>query len=256
MTLAEAEREVRPRPLRTAAPLAELADFYRDFARNLASREQPDPPYRSQRFAVYRNNLARGAVEALRASYPTVNSLLGTDMFTAVALDYCGKAPPASPILSEYGADFAAFIARQPWNCDLAYVADVARLDRLWLESFLAGGISQPRPARGAPRIMLHPAARFAWLETPALTIWQAHRGPHGFVELEPDWREEGALFARPALTVRAEPIEPACHRLLSFCSVPTALGECLSAVATDFPGANLPALLQRCVARGAVIIY
>ena len=256
MTHAEAERDVRSRPLRTAAQLAELADFYRDFTRNLASQEQPDPRYRSQRFAVHRNNAARGAVEALRASYPTVDSLLGADMFTAVARDYRRETSPTSPILSEYGADFSAFIARQPWICDLPYVADVAQLDRLWLESFLAGGVSRTKPERSASRIVLHPAARFAWLETPALTIWQAHRDPHGIVEFEPEWREEGALFTRPVLAVCAEPIEPVCHRLLDLCSAPIDLGECLSAVAADFPGADVPALLQRCVARGAVIFH
>ena len=63
---------------------------------------------------------------------------------------------------------------------ELPYLADVARLDRLWLECFLSGA----------------PATRVTWFATPAVTIWQAHRQPGGFDELEPEWREEGALFA------------------------------------------------------------
>ena len=232
----------------------DLARFQKAFADALMIEGQPAPGFRSQAFAVYRNTSARGAVEALRASYPTIDALLGSDMFTDVALDYRREAPPASPVLSDYGAGFTDFLARQPWTSELPYVADVARLDRLWLESFLAGGADTlPRPLGPASRIALHPAARFAWLSTPALTIWQAHRD--GFDELDPEWREEGALFTRPGLTVRAEPIDRATYRLLVACAAPARLDELVGGVAEACPETDIPALLQRCVASGALII-
>lgn len=234
--------------------MPDLAQFQQAFADAVMAEEQPAPHFRTHAFAVYRNTSARGAVEALRASYPTIDALLGSDMFTDVALDYRREAPPASPVLSDYGVAFADFLARQPWTSELPYVADVARLDRLWLESFLAGGADTlPRPFGPASRIALHPAARFAWLGTPALTIWQAHRD--GFDELDPEWCEEGALFTRPGLTVRAEPIDRATHRLLTACAVPARLDELAGDVARAFPEADIPALLQRCVASGALII-
>lgn len=234
--------------------MPDLARFQNDFADALMADEQPAPAFRSPAFAVYRNTSARGAVEALRASYPTIDALLGPDMFTDVALDFRRETPPASPLLSDYGAGFADFLARQPWTSELPYLADVARLDRLWLESFLAGGADTlPRSLCGAPRIALHPAARFAWLATPALTIWQAHRD--GFDELDPEWREEGALFTRPGLAVRAEPIDRATHGLLIACTVPARLDELAGDAARAFPEADIPALLQGCVASGALII-
>lgn len=232
----------------------DLSTFQRGFAAALLADEPIDNLSWSSQFAVYRNTSARGAVEALRASYPTVDALLGDEMFTGVALDYRRETPPANPVLSDYGVDFADFLARQPWTTELPYVADVARLDRLWLESFLSGSADMlPRPLGGASRIAPHPAARFSWLATPALTIWRAHRD--GFDELDPEWREEGALFTRPGIVVRAEPIDRATHRLLLSCSTPARVDEVVGSVAGAFPEADIPQILQRCVSSGALII-
>ena len=236
--------------------MPDLATFQRDFADALMTGGQPKPPFRSQAFAVYRNTAARGAVEALRAAYPTVDMLVGEEMFTQVALDYRLEQPPTGPVLSEYGSDFAAFLAAQPWTCELPYLADVARLDWLWLESFLAhNAAALPQSFSGGTRIALHPATRFAWLATPAMTIWQAHRDPEGLSELDPDWIEEGALFARPGLNVRAELIDAPFHHLLVACAVSPSVADVISIVAAAFPQAHVPDLLQRGISNGALII-
>lgn len=236
--------------------MSDLADFQRAFADALMADGQAAPPFRAQAFAVYRNTSARGAVEALRAAYPTVDMLVGEEMFTQVALDYRREQPPAGPVLSDYGACFAAFLATQPWTCELPYLADVARLDWLWLESFLAvGAAASPQAFSGETRITLHPATRFAWLPTPAMTIWLAHRDPWEVAELDPDWIEEGALFTRPGLSVRAELIDAAFHHLLIACAAPASVANVVSTVAAAFPQAQVPELLQRGVASGALMI-
>lgn len=236
--------------------MPDLATFQREFASALMEEGQAAPSFRSQAFAVYRNTSARGAVEALRASYPTVDMLLGEEMFTQVALDFRQEQPPGSPLLSEYGREFPGYLSRQPWTCELPYLADVARLDWLWLESFLAAdAAAMPRPFEGGSMIMLHPSARLAWLATPAMTIWLAHRNSCGLLELDPEWIEEGALFTRPGLAVRAELIDPATYRLLLSCSSPSRVDDCVTAVAAAFPEADVPQLLGRCVASGALII-
>lgn len=236
--------------------MPDLACFQADFAEALTSDQQPASPFRSQAFAVYRNTSARGAVEALRAAYPTVDMLVGQEMFTQVALDYRREQLPAGPVLSDYGNDFSGFLGRQPWSSELPYLADVARLDRLWLESFLArDAAATPRSFGGRTRIMLHPATRFAWLATPAMSIWQAHRDPSGFAELDPEWVEEGALFTRPGLAVRAELIDPAYYRLLLACTAAAPVAEVVFAVAAAFPQVDVPELLHRGVASGALNI-
>ena len=234
-----------------------LADFQSRFAQALMSDEQSAPSLRAHAFAVYRNTSARGTVEALRATYATVNQLLGDDGFTQVALEYRQEAPPAGPVVSDYGAGFVGFLGRQPWTCELPYLADVARLDWLWLESFLAAD-AEPSPQRAASdaRISLHPATRVAWLSTPALTIWQAHRGPGGFDLLEPEWCEEGALITRLGFQVRAKPIDRAGRYLLAVAASSPRVDQCVAAVAETYPQANVPELLHQCVAAGALIIH
>jgi len=217
---------------------------------------QDDLAFRSQAFAVYRNTAARGVVEALRASYPTVDMLLGAEGFTQVALEFRRNRPPNGPVLSDYGREFAGFLRCQPWTCELPYVADVAWLDWLWLESLRAAdAIAVPPQPGGMSRIALHPAARFAWLATPAMTIWLAHRDPWSLDELEPDWVEEGALFTRPGSSVRAEPIDAALHGLLTACTVPAPIADVVTGVAAEFPTADVPDLLRRGVACGALIL-
>lgn len=236
--------------------MPDLASFQRDFSRALMSGAQSVPSLRSYALAVYRNTAARGTVEALRATFSTVNQLLGEDGFTQVALHYRDGEPPASSVLSDYGSGFPEYLASQPWTSELPYLADVARLDWLWLESFLAGNADTvPITPEHQSRVMLHPATRFVRLATPALTIWQAHRGPHGFDELEPDWCEEHALFTRPGLEVRAHLIDAACHQLLMACTAPARVDECVAAVAEAHPQSNVPELLQSCVAAGALIV-
>jgi hypothetical protein len=236
--------------------MPDLASFQRDFATALMADGQAAPSFRSQAFAVYRNTSARGVVEALRASFPTVDMLLGEEMFTQVALDYRRERPPAGPVLSEYGGTFPAYLARQPWTCELPYLADVANLDRLWLETFLAPDApARPQSLDGSTRIAIHPATRFAWLTTPAMTIWQAHRDPWEFAELDPDWVEEGALFTRSGSSVRAEQIDAAFHHLLVACTTPAAVADIAWAVGRAFPQADVPDLLRRGVASGALVI-
>lgn len=236
--------------------MPDLATFQRTFADALVAEGQPAPAFRSQAFAVYRNTSARGEVEALRASYPTVDQLVGEEMFTQVALDYRCEHRPAGPVLSEYGSEFAAYLAVQPWTCELPYLADVARLDWLWLECFLAADAAPAPKARSdEAMITLHPATRYVWLATPAMTIWQAHRDDCPLTEFAPDWIEEGALFARPDLRVRAELIDAPLHHLLKVCSTPALTRDVAAIVSSAFPHANVPQLIQRGAESGALIV-
>lgn len=234
--------------------MPDLASFQQAFAEAVLADSGAAEAQQPPAFAVYRNTSAKGVIDALRASYPTIDALLGSEMFDGLANDYRREEAPSSPVLSDYGVAFPAWLAKQPWTSELPYLADVARLDRLWLESFCAPGLATiPAPVPGSPRILRHPATRFAWLETPALTIWQAHRD--GFEELEPNWSEEGALFTRQGLQVRAQPIDRACHYLLLLCASSASLDLCISAVAEAYPQSSVPDLLHQCVAAGALVI-
>src|SRR5687767_4125814 len=118
--------------------MPDLAAFQDGFAAALTARRPRGRLAAHPGFAVYRNGCARAAVEALRSNFPTIGALLGDQAFTAAALRFRDDRPPATPVLAAYGDFFPAWLARQPWTGELPYLADVARLDRLWTESHLA----------------------------------------------------------------------------------------------------------------------
>jgi len=236
--------------------MPDLAHFQDAFAEALLAPEPEGRLARAPGFAVYRNTCVHGIVEALRAAYPTVDCLLGEEGFTAAALGFRAEQPPASPVLSRYGAAFPGFLARQPWTSELPYLADVAMLDRLWLDAHLAADSAALHPPSASAsfqplRLTLHPAARFAWLDTPAVTIWLAHRIPDGFDDLAPEWQPEGALVTRLGAAAMLQPIGRTEHRLLAAIAggAPVSrLGEALGREA------DLPALIARLIACGAVL--
>jgi hypothetical protein len=81
------------------------------------------------RLRIYRHHVCDSLSSALAATFSTVQALVGDAFFRAVARDYIAATPPSAPVLSEYGADFADFIARHERVQDLVYLADAARLD-------------------------------------------------------------------------------------------------------------------------------
>jgi len=156
-----------------------LASFQDRFVRTLLDPELPAPPA----FAVYRNTVTKGCIDALQANYPAVARLVGDEWFRAAALRFVRAHPPRAPMLVEYGEGFCAFLESFAPAAELPYLPAVARLDRLWTECHLASDESPP--------------LRWAWFEVPAYTIWSRTRA--GDTDLgDIEWRAEGALLSRP----------------------------------------------------------
>jgi hypothetical protein len=232
----------------------DLVRFQREFAHAL------DRPAHGA-MAVYRNTVIHGAVEALRANYPVVEQIIGDEMFEHVAVDFAATCPPRHPVLAGYGAEFADWLTHQNWIADLPYLPDVARVDRLHLDCLLAPD-EEPLSRESIARInrlpngslRLHPAARFTWLSTPAMTIWLAHQGPVPS-EIAPEWKSEGALFARPTPFVIHSPrIGPAAHRMLSGTRLGETLSACISAASRLYPNEDCTAVFASLVNLGAFV--
>jgi Putative DNA-binding domain len=211
--------------------------------------------------AVYRNTAIHGAVEALRANYPVVEQILGAEMFEHVAVDFVSACPPLDPVLALYGAKFAEWLMHQRWIGDLPYLPDVARVERLHIISLFAADeerlppelVAQISRLPGAT-LRLHPAACFAWLSTPAMSIWLAHQRPAAS-EIAPDWVGEGALFARPKpFTSHAARIGRAAHRLLAGVRLSETLGASMAAAAHLYPQEDCPAVFASLVNLGVFV--
>jgi hypothetical protein len=208
--------------------------------------------------AVYRNTVIRGAVEALRANYPVVEQIIGSEMFESVAVDFAAICPPQSPVLALYGCEFADWLDQQPWTEDLPYLADVARVERLRVESLFAADAEPltelPRRADLQAKLKLHPATRFAWLSTPGMSIWLAHQQPTAN-EIAPDWKAEGALFVRPSPFVMHAPrIGRAGHRLLSGIRLGETASASIAAAERLYPDENPQAVFTSLANLGAFV--
>ncbi|HET7817072.1 MAG TPA: DNA-binding domain-containing protein [Sphingomicrobium sp.] len=230
----------------------DLATFQRRFV------EAIDQPV-SGPLAVYSNTVVHGAVEALGANYPVVAQIVGEEMFESVAVEFATRFPPKSPVLALFGEGLADWIDEQPWADELPYLADVARVERLHVESLFAAD-AQPLSLEEAreqcehtgSRLHLHPALRFGWLQTPAMTIWLAHRQPIGG-DIAPEWKAEGALFARPTPFVMHTPrIGRAAHRLLCGIRIGEATADCIAAASRLYPDEDCAAVLASLVNLGA----
>ena len=215
-------------------------------------------------FAVYRNTVASGCVDALQANYPAVARLVGDEWFRAAAAVYVRANLPREPMLVDYGEDFAAFLAAFEPARGLPYLADVARLDRFWTEAHVAADATPVEAStlaaldpREFGRVVLrpHPSARWAWFaDQPAFTLWARNRHPAetAAAEQDIDWRGEGALVVRPGHAVQWMPIDRAGCAFLDACATGDTLAQAAAAALATDPSADLSTLMARTLRAGA----
>jgi len=244
-----------------------LARFQDDFARALI---EPDAAVTHEiaalasqpAFAVYRNTVMKGCIDALQANYPAVTRLVGEEWFRAAAAVHVRETLPADPTLLHYGSAFADFLARFQPAAELPYLPGVARLDRYWTEAHCAPDENTLDPmavSRLAPEVLagvvLHPlgAARWAWFEeAPVYTIWSRNRNGGGDPGADLDWRPEGALLVRPRDAVEWFALDAAGCAFLDACAAGGTLGEAAEAALQAQGDANLALLLARLLKAGA----
>lgn len=246
------------------APLAQFQDaFSRALLAEPAEADECVAALAAQpAFAVYRNTVMKGCIDALEANFPAVARLVGEEWFRAAAAVYARAELPAEPSLLAYGGSFPAFLARFEPAAELPYLPEVARLDRLWTESHAAADgpvLDRSAFARLAPESLgeavlePHPAARWAWFDaTPAFTIWSRNRD-EAAAEGEIDWRGEGALLTRPVGAVRWLAVDAAACRFLDACALDAPLSLALESALEADANANLVRLVNALLDAGAL---
>ncbi|NBB70182.1 MAG: DUF2063 domain-containing protein [Alphaproteobacteria bacterium] len=174
------------------------------------------------RFRVYRNNVAVGLTGALAAAYPVTRRLVGEAFFTATAKAFVAAHPPRSRSLALYGAAFPSFLAAFPPARGVAYLGDVARLERAVLEALHAADAAPLAPdvlaglgeRAAAAGFTPHPAARLVASPHPIGSLWEGHRGGEGPVRVEA--RPEAVLVTRPGERVLVHTLSPAAGRFVA----------------------------------------
>jgi hypothetical protein len=244
-------------------------DWQSSFAQAILDPELAIPagfagtPHRaiSERFAVYRNNVAVGLIEALRCAFPVVNRLVGDEFFGAMARSYALRYPPRSPVLLAYGADFPAFIAEFQPAATLPYLAEVARLEWLWLEAYheqdavpLTVVDLRRVPFDSLPRLrlILHPSVRHARFSHPAVAIWRSHQGDSDPGSFETDGMPECLLIVRPRAQVELLTLSSGALVFLDAVERGANLGEGVSAALSDQPDLPVAEMFSMLFGRGS----
>lgn len=211
-------------------------------------------------FAVYRNTVMKGCIDALQANFPAVARLVGEEWFRDAAAVYVRQTLPTDPTLLRYGSDFADFLANFEPAAELPYLSDVARLDRLWMEAHTAPDEETLDPAaiaKLAPetlaRTTLHPhaSARWAWFaDAPIYTIWSQNRG-EAVPSANIDWKPEGALLVRRDDAVDWIALDAAGGAFLDTCAASGSLAAAADAALEAQSNVNLAQLLSTLLTAG-----
>jgi hypothetical protein len=213
-------------------------------------------------FAIYRNTVLKGCIDALQANFPTVARLVGDEWFRAAAAVYARRELPSAPTLLIYGRTFPEFLAGFEPADELPYLADVARVDRLWSEAHVAANDDVVDPAtlaRLAPEdigrhtLRPHAAARWRWCdEHPIYTLWSRNRDCSANSGAEIDWRGEGVLLTRPHGAVTDQALSREGAAFLSACAAGLSIEAAVAAALETQATADLSTLINQLLQAGA----
>ena len=213
-----------------------------------------------KRYNVYRNNVTVSLINALAAAFPATLRITGVDFFRAMARFYVRATPPSSPLLFDYGRDFPDFIERYEYAQSVPWLADVARIERAWLDAYHAAD-AQPLvphdlaaiPSERLPNIVLkpHPATRVIRSRFSAVTILTAS-GSDGRASRVEVVEPEDALLTRPGVEVEVRRLPAGGATFLSRLISGESLGAAASGAFSEGASFDLPANIRGLLEAGA----
>ncbi|MBL8349701.1 MAG: putative DNA-binding domain-containing protein [Burkholderiaceae bacterium] len=201
------------------------------------------------RFAVHRNNVVSGLIDALAEGFPVTQALVGSEFFRAMAAHFVRQHLPRSPVLAHYGEDLPDFIAGFEPARPLPYLADVARLERARVRAFHAADVPPlAAEAVGAAlaRIdrvdalcaLAHPSVSLLVSPYAVVSLWAAHQvdDPEALAAVDPGVAES-ALVLRDGLDVLVLRLAPGFARFFGALLGGVPLAEANAAAAADAGG-------------------
>lgn len=211
---------------------------------------------------IYRNNVRSAYGRALGDLFPAIRRLVGEEFFKALAAAYFTAHRPRARRVARYGDRFPKFLEKFPPVEHLPYLADVARLELLWLAAYhardarpLSAGEAMARGG-GAPenlRLLPHPSLQLFATQTGALSIWRHNkRGLVGPLSVKEPC--EWALVTRPETEVQVIAASKAVHDCAAALAGGTLLGEALETALAVDAKADPAAILQAIFEAGAVL--
>ncbi|HTW27299.1 MAG TPA: DNA-binding domain-containing protein [Acetobacteraceae bacterium] len=149
-----------------------------------------------ERLAVYRNTTFLTLTRLLRSVFPVVCRLVDERFFDFAAHSFIRRHPPRARCLSQYGADFADFLAGFAPAASVPCLPDMARLEwaisrvtiaptapALDIGQLAAAGSTDP----AGLRLTLQPGCAHLASPHPVDRIWQAHQADAAPEPVAPD---------------------------------------------------------------------
>ena len=217
-----------------------------------------------QRTQIYRNNVATGFTEALRAVYPVVERLVGEGFFLYAANEYANRYPSVSGNLHSYGTEFASFLSTFEPAQGLKYLPDIAKMEWCYHEVYHERdadyldleALSQIDPARyGSLRFELNPASRLMQSTFPILDIWRVNQeGYKGDQTVDLQSGGIQLLLLRNGEEIEFHPLSAAEYEMLAHMHQGRKLNECLDMAVSIDQGFNLNQVITKYVTNKTLV--
>lgn len=243
--------------------MSELSLFQDAFSAAMAGDDAALAPWGAEPegVSVYRNTVAKGCADALVANFPAVAKVTGEAWLSAAAVRHATERPPAKASLLDHGGDFADWLEGFSPAAAMPFLANLARLDRAWVEAHLAADAAPLEAAAfealgaedfAVTAAALHPSARLFTFDDGLAELWLALRAEPASEALELDDAPSAVLILRPRLTVETLSLSPGGAAFLAACRTGESLAQAAEAALSAEPGLELAGLFATLIAAGA----
>ena len=240
--------------------------FHAAFERALAGEDQALSPWLvnaasdQNGLQVYRNTVAKGLIDAVIAQFPAVTAVVGEAWIEQAARAFCETHPPRHAPLVAYGEAFPEWLRGPAQDQGLAYLPDLARLDRLWTEchtelddfALPAEVLAQFGPDSFLThRLVPRAAVRWMAFQWTIPTLWRGLRQTSDLPAFELEAQPEALLLTRPSLDVEHQVIPPGACVFLSSCQAGDSISVAAEAALSAHPDLDLQSAFAALIAAG-----
>lgn len=200
----------------------------------------------------YRQQHFETLLSVLDNCYPVTKSLLGEDVFSAIAYQFALKSPPDSPLLLDYGFRFPDFL--ENYSLGQPYVCELARLEWRCHE---AAHEADATPAQGSD-LPLDSAKKLRPLQLPLLPSVKLMTSLYPVDDIlqkgEAFWRlgvpaeECRFMISRPSYKVRIDRLPVDTFLFLQMLSGGATVAEACDCTCYTYPDFKLKATMRELI--------
>ncbi len=210
----------------------------------------------TDRRMIYRNNYFFALCEALSATYPVIEKLVGEPFFRAMSKEFILQNPPDNPVLAEYGAKFPAFLTHFPPVAELPYLPDVAQLEWDRQQANIAADgklldlavllLEKPETLSEA-RFNFIPSTHMLAVRWPVLEIWQANQDEQ-VRETQLVEQDRAVMIWRPHLSVQMTYVDLSQHHFMQALMRGASVADAFMQTAGHYPDFDLSEMIRKLV--------